>query len=459
MKNKKCIAMILAGGQGSRLATLTRDVAKPAVRFGAKYRIIDFVLTNCAHSGIDTVGVMTQYKPLVLNTYISSGKSWDLDRADGGVYVLPPYMQEHSGEWYKGTANAIYQNVSFIEQFDPEYVLVLSGDHIYKMDYNRMIKFHEKKGADITVAYITVPMEEASRFGILSTDKDGRITKFAEKPRNPESNHASMGIYVFGWKELKAQLIADESNAHSSNDFGKNIIPTMLAEEKKMYGFPFDGYWKDVGTVFSLWEAHMDMLKGTEFDLYDDNWPIYSKSPLKPPHFVGKHACIRDSFITEGCYIDGEVEHSVLSEGVKVEKGAVVRHSVIMNDVTIRSGAILDKVIVGQGAEILGGAVVGEGALGLISKKPDCVRAASESCKLCRSVEGNSAVFRDYTDELRSDYCTGGVTLVSECIKVGCGVRVGGNCLISGDIGNLSGADCEPKPCCEEECGECGGEN
>ena len=323
---------------------------------------------------------MTQYKPLVLNTYISSGKSWDLDRADGGVYVLPPYMQEHSGEWYKGTANAIYQNVSFIEQFDPEYVLVLSGDHIYKMDYNRMIKFHEKKGADITVAYITVPMEEASRFGILSTDKDGRITKFAEKPRNPESNHASMGIYVFGWKELKAQLIADESNAQSSNDFGKNIIPTMLAEEKKMYGFPFDGYWKDVGTLTSLWDANMDMLSPESgLDLSDESWPIYARSVDAPPIYMGGDSRVSHSAINRGCDIEGTVENSVLSPRVTVEKGAKVSYSVLLPGVTVETGAVIEYAIIGEGCHIgkdcrVGGAPDSalDGKWDLTVLAPDC---------------------------------------------------------------------------------------
>jgi len=400
MKNKNCIAMILAGGQGSRLASLTKEVAKPAVRFGAKYRIIDFVLTNCSHSGIDTVGVMTQYKPLILNTYISSGRSWDLDRVDGGVYVLPPYMKEESGSWYKGTANAIYQNMSFIEQFNPSHILVLSGDHIYKMDYNKMIKHHIEKDADITIAYITVPIEEASRFGILSVDDDGRITAFKEKPKQPESTSASMGIYVFKWEELKAQLIADEENPDSSNDFGKNIIPSMLAQGKRMFGYSFNGYWKDVGTVYSLWEAHMDMLNGNELDLYDDNWPIYSKSALQSPHFVDQHACVKDSFITEGCYIDGTVKHSVVSDGVHIAEGAEITDCVIMNGAKIGKGAKLYKVIVGDDAEIGENAEIGFGD----------------------------------TPEYVSSYCGGGVSLVSVGVKIGKNVKIGKDCLISQNI-------------------------
>ncbi|MEG1923010.1 MAG: glucose-1-phosphate adenylyltransferase [Clostridia bacterium] len=407
MKNKDCVAMILAGGQGSRLGTLTKDVAKPAVKFGAKYRIIDFTLTNCAHSGIDTVGVLTQYKPLILNTYISSGKSWDLDRLNGGVYVLPPYMQEDSGEWYKGTANAIYQNMSFIDQFNPKYVLVLSGDHIYKMDYSKMVKQHEATGADITIAYITVPIEEASRFGILSVDAEDRITAFDEKPKEPKSTSASMGIYVFNWSELKAQLIADEADKRSSNDFGKNIIPTMLKTDKKMYGYSFNGYWKDVGTIYSLWEAHMDMLDSNELKLYDEEWPIYSKSALKPPHFMDKHANVKNSFVTEGCYVDGTVVHSIISDGAKICEGSVIEDCVIMTDAVIGKGAKLKKVIVGQGA------IIGE----------------------------NTVIGYNDADEYKSAYCGGGVSLISGGINIGKNRHIGKNCMVNCNLSDEQGGE------------------
>lgn len=398
---KDCVAMILAGGQGSRLGALTKGVAKPAVQFGAKYRIIDFVLTNCAHSGLDTVGVLTQYKPLLLNTYISSGKSWDLDRLNGGVYVLPPYMQEEAGEWYKGTANAIYQNIEFIEQFQPENVLVLSGDHIYKMDYSKMIKLHNDNDADVTIAHIPVEPREASRFGILSFDETGRITGFEEKPKVPKSNYASMGIYVFKWKELKAQLIADEKDPQSSNDFGKNIIPHMLNTGKRVFGYGFKGYWKDVGTIYSLWQAHMDMLDDDELELYDDEWPIFSKSALKPPHYVGKNAHILDSFVTEGCYIDGTVRHSVISDGVTIGKGAEVTDSIIMTDVKVGENVKLNKVIIGHGAAIGNGAQIGT---------------------------------EEETTKYKSVYCSDGVTLIAGGITICENAVVGGNCMVSADI-------------------------
>jgi glucose-1-phosphate adenylyltransferase len=300
MARTECVAMILAGGQGSRLGVLTDDLAKPAVPFGGKYRIIDFTLSNCTHSGITTVGVLTQYQPLDLNTYIGNGGPWDLDRNIGGVYVLPPYVRMKAGEWYKGTANAIYQNIPFIEKFDPEYVLVLSGDHIYKMDYTNMIRYHKKTGAAVTIAVMSVPWEEASRFGIMNTDETGRITEFQEKPAQPASNQASMGIYVFNWRELKEYLIADEQDPSSDNDFGKNIIPNMLQNREEMFAFQFQGYWKDVGTIQSLWEANMDIIASPQvFNLHDNNWRIYSKNPIQPPHYVSSDAYIVNSFIDQ----------------------------------------------------------------------------------------------------------------------------------------------------------------
>lgn len=396
---KDCVAMILAGGQGSRLGALTKGVAKPAVQFGAKYRIIDFALTNCAHSGLDVVGVLTQYKPLLLNTYISSGKSWDLDRLNGGVYVLPPYMKEEAGEWYKGTANAIYQNIGFIEQFEPENVLVLSGDHIYKMNYASMIKKHIENDADVTIAHIPVDMKEASRFGILSFDETGRITGFEEKPKVPKSNYASMGIYVFKWKELKAQLIADEKDSRSSNDFGKNIIPHMLNTGKRVFGYGFSGYWKDVGTIYSLWQAHMDMLDSNELELYDAEWPIFSKSALKPPHYVGSFARITDSYVTEGCYINGGVKHSIISDGVKIGKGSEITDSIIMTDVCIGEGSVLNKVIIGQGAVIGNNVKIGVGK----------------------------------TPNFESAYCSDGITLIAGGTKIEDNRIIGENCMISSD--------------------------
>ena len=360
MTRTECVAMILAGGQGSRLGVLTDEIAKPAVPFGGKYRIIDFTLSNCTHSGITTVGVLTQYQPLDLNTYIGNGGPWDLDRNIGGVYVLPPYVKMKAGEWYKGTANAIYQNLPFIEKFDPEYVLVLSGDHIYKMDYTKMIKHHKKTGAVATIAVMPVPWEEASRFGILNTDESGRVTEFQEKPTKPISNQASMGIYIFDFKTLKEYLITDEQNPSSSNDFGKNIIPNMMANNEEVYTYRFQGYWKDVGTIYSLWEANMDTLASPPiFNLQDNKWKIYSKNPIKPPHYVSDDAEIMNSCVTEGCNIYGFVENSVISDGVTIERGAMVRNSIIFPNVHICEGAILDKTIVGEGTIIGKGVVSG----------------------------------------------------------------------------------------------------
>ena len=360
MKAKECVAMILAGGQGSRLGILTKNVAKPAVPFGGKYRIIDFPLSNCTHSGIDTVGVLTQYQPLELNTYIAGGQSWDLDRSNGGVYVLPPYTSAEKGEWYKGTANAIYQNLGFIAQFNPKYVVILSGDHIYKMDYNKMVAQHKEAGADATIAVIEVPWEEASRFGIMNTDDAMNITEFEEKPENPKSNLASMGVYCFSWKVLEKYLTEDENDPDSDNDFGKNIIPAMLKDGKKMVAHRFDGYWKDVGTVQSLWEANMELLDDTPGCALDDkDWRIYSKTPVKPPHYISPEAKLRNCYITEGCEISGEVDHSVIFEGVTIEAGAKVEDSILMSGAVIGKNAIVYKSIVGTGVTIGENAVVG----------------------------------------------------------------------------------------------------
>ena len=360
MVSKDCVAMILAGGQGSRLGALTKNVAKPAVPFGGKYRIIDFPLSNCVHSGINTVGVLTQYQPLELNRYIGNGNPWDLDRSHGGVYVLPPYQSAKAGEWYKGTANAIYQNLSFLESFKPENVLILSGDHIYKMHYGEMLKAHKESGAAVTIAVMPVPWEEASRFGIMNVDEDGTITDFEEKPAEPKSNLASMGIYIFTYEVLKKYLEADEHDPSSANDFGKNIIPTMLENGEKMVSFRFEGYWKDVGTIHSLWEANMDLVdQPPKFDLNDRSWSIYSRNMALAPHYVGQNAKITNSTVTEGCFIDGEIKHSVIFGGVELGEGSVVSDSVIMPGAKIGKNVVIEKAVIGADAVIGDGAKVG----------------------------------------------------------------------------------------------------
>ena len=360
-RKKECVAMLLAGGQGSRLYTLTEKTAKPAVPFGAKYRIIDFTLSNCVNSGIDTVGVLTQYQPLVLNEYIGNGQPWDLDRMNGGVMVLPPYQGKDGADWYRGTANAIYQNLDFIGRYSPDYVLVLSGDHIYKMDYSKMLDYHKKMGAAATIAVIDVPLSEAGRFGIMNTDVDGRITAFEEKPTQPKSTKASMGIYIFNRPLLEKYLIMDENNPDSVKDFGKNIIPAMLEAGEKMYAYSFSGYWKDVGTVESLWEAHMDLLgEEPEISLFDSDHKIYSRSRIRAPHYIGDDARVSNSIITEGCEIHGTVENSVLFGGVKVERGAYIRSSIIMSDTVIEKGASVCHSIVDGNTVIGADSKIGE---------------------------------------------------------------------------------------------------
>ena len=353
--------MLLAGGQGSRLYALTSHVAKPAVPFGGKYRIIDFPLSNCVNSGIDTVGVLTQYRPLELNSYLGNGQPWDLDRADGGVHILPPYMREgDQGTWYKGTANAIYQNIGFLDLYDPEYVVILSGDHIYKMDYTHMIDLHKKTGAACTISVLEVTMEEATRFGIMNVDEHDRIYEFEEKPAHPKSNLASMGIYVFTWSKLRQYLIDDEADPGSSNDFGKNIIPNMLAAGELLTAYRFHGYWKDVGTIDSLWDANMDMLAPhNSIDLHDPEWPIYARSPIKPPHATGPHAKISHSLVTGGGRIDGTVENSVLFHSVVVEEGARVQYSILMPGAVVKAGADVSYAIVAENAVIEANAHVG----------------------------------------------------------------------------------------------------
>jgi len=383
---KECIAMLLAGGQGSRLYVLTSDVAKPAVPFGGKYRIIDFPLSNCANAGIDTVGVLTQYKPLELNSYIGSGQPWDLDRMDGGVHILPPYMQEgEKGSWYKGTANAIYQNIGFVDMYDPDYVVILSGDHIYKMNYDKMVEAHKAAGAACTISVMEVPWAEASRFGIMAVDGNDRITEFQEKPKEPKSNLASMGIYVFTWQKLREYLINDENDPASSNDFGKNIIPNMLNAGEIMQAYRFEGYWKDVGTLESLWDANMDMLSRGDLDLLESSWPIYARIPAAPPAFIAASALVEHSVVTQGCDVEGTVKNSVLSPNVLIEEGAEVHYSVLMPGTVVKKGAVVKYAILGENSQVGAGAKVGAApeeadpaAWGITVLGPGCAIADDE---------------------------------------------------------------------------------
>lgn len=359
-RKQEIVAMLLAGGQGTRLQVLTKDMAKPAVPFGGKYRIIDFPLSNCANSGISTVGVLTQFMPLELNSYMGNGNPWDLDRVDGGLTILPPYTAGKTGEWYKGTANAIYQNIKYIEQYDPEYVLILSGDHIYKMNYNKMLEFHKEKKADLTVAHINVPLEEASRFGILNTDDDLRIVEFLEKPEHPVSTKASMGIYIFNWKVLKEYLIRDEENPESEKDFGKNIIPMLLEEDRRIYAFPFAGYWKDVGTIESLWEANMDLIKRKEdFNISDKTWKIYYRHEGRLPQYIGESAEVTESMISDGTIVLGKVHESIVSSGVLIAQNSKVLGSIIMQNAVIEEGATVVNSIIAEGTVVKSGVTVG----------------------------------------------------------------------------------------------------
>lgn len=401
---KEWIAMLLAGGQGSRLYALTRDIAKPAVPFGGKYRIIDFPLSNCVNSGIDTVGVLTQYQPLQLNEYLGNGQPWDLDRIHGGVYVLPPYQKIANSDWYTGTANAIYQNINFINRYAPEYVVILSGDHIYKMDYSKMLEFHKEKQADCTIAVMEVPWEEASRFGIMACDEDKKIYEFAEKPKEPKSNLASMGIYIFTWSKLKKYLEEDEANPESENDFGKNVIPAMLQNNERMYAYAFQGYWKDVGTIDSLWEANMDLLDpNVPLDLYDDAWKIYARNPVMPPQYVAEGAVTQNSIISEGCIVEGDVDFSILFAGVTVEKGAVVHDSIIMPGSVIKAGAVVEYSIVAENV------VVGENAQ--VGDRPENIE----------------------------DKANWGVTVIAKGIHIGKNAKVPAKAMIEKDVPEVSG--------------------
>lgn len=357
---KKCVAMLLAGGQGSRLYALTQKVAKPAIPYGGKNRFIDFPLSNCINSGIDTVGVLTQYQPMVLNEYIGNGQPWDLDKMHGGVHVLPPYQTAAGASWYEGTANAIYQNMAFIERYDPEYVIVLGGDHIYKMDYSKMLDYHIANNADSTIAVIDVPRSEASRFGIMTCDEEGRIVDFTEKPKEPKSTLASMGIYVFSWEKLRKYLIENENANTGSKDFGKDIIPAMLANDERLFAYEFEGYWKDVGTLDSLWEANMDLLSpSVPLNLYDPNWKVYSRHNNMPPQYTGKNAHVENSMITEGSVVDGTVDFSIISSGVTIEEGASVKYSIVMPGTTIKKNAVVEYAIIGENCVVESDAMIG----------------------------------------------------------------------------------------------------
>ena len=358
---KDMLAMILAGGQGSRLGVFTKRIAKPAVSFGGKYRIIDFVLSNCSNSGIDTVGVLTQYRPLILNTHIGTGSHWDLDRINGGVHILQPYMNEKEGNWYRGTAHAIHQNMDFIDSYNPEYVLILSGDHIYKMDYSKMLDHHKKMGSKATIGVIEVPWDEASRFGIMNTNEDSSIYEFEEKPANPKSNLASMGVYIFDWKMLKGYFEEVDNNGANYDDFGKNLIPKMLEDQIPMFAYPFKGYWRDVGTIESLWEANMDIIKSNdEIDLNSSKWKIYTNTMSMPPQYIGKDSDIQKSLVADGCKVLGKIENSVLSHGVSVGSDSIIKDSVIMPNVKIGKNVIIEKAMIGEGAIIEDNTIIKE---------------------------------------------------------------------------------------------------
>lgn len=362
-QKKECIAMLLAGGQGSRLGPLTRNIAKPAVSFGGKYRIIDFSLSNCSNSNINTVGVLTQYRPLVLNSYLGTGAAWDLDDAYGGVFALPPYATESGGQWYRGTADAIFRNMDFIDNYDPDYVLIISGDHLYKMDYSQMLEYHRQTGADLTISVMEVPLEDASRFGILTADEEGRISKFSEKPKNPDSNLASMGIYIFSWPVLKRALLQDNENEASDHDFGKNIIPMLLEQGKNLYAYTFTGYWQDVGTIESYYNTNMELLDpDSPFNIFEEEMRIYTNSNIYPPHYIGADAVVEDCLLCNGSQILGSAKHSILSFEVQIEEGAQVIDSILLPGATIRKGARVERAIIGEYAVIEEGVVFGDAA-------------------------------------------------------------------------------------------------
>lgn len=383
LPKQEVVAMLLAGGQGSRLGVLTKNLAKPAVPYGGKYRIIDFPLSNCVNSGIEAVGVLTQYQPLELNEHIGNGQPWDLDSMNAGVHVLPPYQRSKKSDWYKGTANAIYQNINFIERYDPDYVVILSGDHIYKMDYSKMVEAHKKNHADCTIASYEVPMEEASRFGILNTNPDGSIYEFDEKPKVPKSNQASMGIYVFTWDKLRKYLEEDEANPKSSNDFGKDVLPAMLEAGERMFAYRFEGYWKDVGTIDSLWESNMDLLApNLPLDLSDPTWRIYARSPVMPPHYIAAGASVQNSLVSEGCTIYGDIDFSVIFPGVTIAPDAVVRDSIVMPGAVVEEGAVVQYAIIGEDVVVGKGCVIGERPEKIENKDEWGVAVVGPNCHL-----------------------------------------------------------------------------
>lgn len=398
IQKKKCIAMLLAGGQGSRLHVLTKNIAKPAVPFGGKYRIIDFTLSNCINSNISVVGVLTQYEPLVLNRYIRNGQPWDLDRLYGGVYTLPPYQKNGNSQWYEGTANAIYQNISFIEQYDPEYVLILSGDHIYTMDYSKMLSFHEEKNADITIAVINVSLKDASRFGIVCTEDGEKINGFQEKPKEPKSTLASMGIYIFKWEKLRQYLIEDEADEASSKDFGKNIIPKMLENGENMYAYSFEGYWKDVGTIDSLWEANMDILNNDHLKLNDPDWKIYARNPIAPPHYAGEKASTENSIVSEGSELNGTIRNSVIFYNVKTGEGSEIGNSVVMQNTVVGKNAKIYNAIIAEHVTIQDGAIIGEKGEG-DERKPITVVGSYSVIKSGEKIPAGKIIDRSEGDE------------------------------------------------------------
>lgn len=403
LPKQEVVAMLLAGGQGSRLGVLTKNLAKPAIPYGGKYRIIDFPLSNCVNSGIECVGVLTQYQPLVLNEYIGNGQPWDLDSINAGVRVLPPYQRSRKSDWYKGTANAIYQNIPYIERYSPEYVIVLSGDHIYKMDYSRMIAYHKEKEADCTIAVIEVPLEEAPRFGIMNTREDDSVYEFDEKPKVPKSNKASMGIYVFTWSKLRKYLEADEANPKSSNDFGKDVLPAMLREGERIYAFPFEGYWKDVGTIDSLWESNMDLLNpNIPLDLSEESWKIYCRNPVMPPHYIAKSARVQNSLIAEGSNVYGEIDFAVLFSGVTIAPGAVVRDSIIMPNTRIEENAVVQYAIIAENCVIGKGAVVGARPEDIVNKDEWGVAVVGDGCEIPPGAEIPPKTMID-ADKLREE--------------------------------------------------------
>lgn len=425
MVRKEIIALLLAGGQGSRLGVLTKTSAKPAVLFGGKYRIIDFSLSNCANSGIDTVGVLTQYQPLKLNNHIGIGKPWDMDRMNGGVTILSPFMKEDSGEWYKGTANAISQNINYVDKISPRYVIVLSGDHIYKMNYSDKLAFHVKNDAEATISVIDVPYEEASRYGIMSTDEHGRIYEFQEKPENPKSTLASMGVYIFTWDVLREYLIRDEQTEDSDHDFGKDIIPAMLADGRRMFAYRFNGYWKDVGTIQAYWESSMDLVKRVpEFNLYDPEWRIYTPNPVKPPHYIASTGSVKTSVVAEGCMIYGTVRNSVLFPGVTVEKDALIEHSIVMSNSHIGEGSVLDHCIIGENVTVGRNVRVGVGENIPNEDKPGIYNSGI-------TVVGERAGIPDDTvigKNVMIDMHAGGEDFCSNVIPSGASIYKGGEC-------------------------------